>query len=117
MIVFSTEHNRLCYDYVQQIFTDFQPEQKKHTHEIKFPKSGDVLLYWTNSAEKYNDWSRDGFKWRNQGAKKALVPTSSDGPLIYKSYHHLKMPDMSINKNVLKINTDNYTLLGQKQTR
>jgi hypothetical protein len=40
MRVFSTEFNRLTYDQVVRIFTEFKIPEQNYTDKIEFPKSG-----------------------------------------------------------------------------
>ncbi|RNA02343.1 hypothetical protein BpHYR1_007523 [Brachionus plicatilis] len=91
MKVYSVELKRLTYEQVVEIFT-----------EIEFPKSGDVIIFWSSESLKHNDWTTDGFKWKNQGTRKALIPTSPNDPAVYKNYYQMINRNKCINKEVIK---------------
>ncbi|RMZ94031.1 hypothetical protein BpHYR1_016848 [Brachionus plicatilis] len=102
MKVYSVELKRLTYEQVVEIFTEFQSSDQNHSERIEFPKSGDVIIFWSSESSKHNDWTTDGFKWKNQGTRKALIPTSPNDPAVFKNYYQMIDRNKCINKEVIK---------------
>ncbi|CAF0854701.1 unnamed protein product [Brachionus calyciflorus] len=86
---------------VFHIFENFSKQSGSHTEQIIAPKSGDIIIFWTEDMLKVKDWVHDGLAWKNQGGKKPLPPPPNE-PMLFKTYFHLIMEDRVTNKNIIK---------------
>ncbi|RNA44067.1 hypothetical protein BpHYR1_014825 [Brachionus plicatilis] len=107
MIVYSLEFERLSSSFAESVLLNFNSEDQTHTEVIETPRSGDLIIFWTQDPKKKRDYC-DMFKWKNNGGKK---PFPVDNPVFYKSYFHLQEEDGTINKNVIK---DVYVLVNKE---
>ncbi|RMZ95763.1 hypothetical protein BpHYR1_043262 [Brachionus plicatilis] len=107
MNLYSTEHQKLNFAYVQEILSKFNHKETPYVDFIKDPRPCNVVFFWTDDTQKKRDWVVDGLKWRNQGANK---PFPANDPVLFKSYYHLIDKDGLVSKEFTK---ESFYLKGQ----
>ncbi|RNA24473.1 hypothetical protein BpHYR1_051898 [Brachionus plicatilis] len=107
MNLYSTEHQKLNFAYVQEILSKFNHKETPYVDFIKDPRPGNVVIFWIDDTQKKRDWVVDGLKWRSQEANK---PFPANDPVLFKSYYLLIDKDGLVTKEFKK---ESFYLKGQ----
>ena len=63
---------------------EFDLENKTHTDNITNPHGNEVFMFYQTDIKLKEDYIVDGFKWKNDGNKKA-IPVNE--PVIFVTYY------------------------------
>lgn len=99
MEVYDISNTTLSNEYVDDALTNFDIVTDNYNESIKDPKVNDIYLFYTENINKTEDYKVDGYKWRNNGAKK---PVPLNKPLFYKTYYYVKKNNNELSKDFQK---------------